>query len=81
MKWEDTVMDDIAIQSLEGRCNLPSTDYDRQVVRTQAEISFKAGIKEVVEWIDSQWKNYPVSNFVIAHEAWHYKLKEWGIDD
>ena len=45
----------------------------------QAEISFKAGIKEVVDWIwfnpqltkHQNWQNYP---------EWQAKLKEWGIE-
>ena len=43
---------------------------------SRVEISFKAGIKEVVEWIDK--------NFYEVHwntEKWHAKLKEWGIKD
>jgi len=53
--------------------------------QTQAEISFKAGVKKVVEWIEAQ----RISGFTIiegvgvgipiSEEKWQAKLKEWGV--
>ncbi len=48
----------------------------------QAEISFKAGIKEVVDWM----KENPVRPMFLTHEnaqdykaKWESQLKEWGL--
>lgn len=57
--------------------------------RNQAEISFKAGIKEVVEWIrehGNQEASYTGdlhmtrSWIELSIGAWEAKLKEWGVD-
>ena len=55
----------------------------------QAEISFKAGIKEVVEWIDTHqscditqvtFDRKSVEPCVlIKNSGWQAKLKDWGI--
>lgn len=56
----------------------------------QAEISFKAGIREVVEWIlaHSQLERcgpdvmaYFIDYLAIDYPDWQAKLKEWGIKD
>ena len=54
----------------------------------QAEISFKAGIREVVEWIEANaglergdrdaglcFEDY----LHFEYDKWQFKLKEWGI--
>ena len=54
--------------------------YD-SIAEAQAEISFKAGIKEVVGWIEN-------NNVFLVHpdnrihflSHWQAKLKEWGIE-
>jgi len=58
---------------------------DRQLA-TQAEISFKAGIKEVVEWIEGQQRELyskaqstTFAGFNISKNSWQAKLKEWEI--
>lgn len=53
---------------------------DKAIARRQAEISFKAGIKEVVEWLKS-YKRDEIScdTWLIPNDAWQFKLKEWGI--
>ena len=49
MEAKDTVMNNEQIQCLEGRCMLPSTEYDRQVAQAQAKISFDLGYKACEE--------------------------------
>jgi len=60
------------------------------LVQAQAEISFKAGIKEVVEWIIEN-AAFPMSNLsyverqatpldvYIEFGDWQAKLRDWGI--
>ncbi len=48
------------------------------LVETVKEISFKAGIKEVVEWVNTH-KLY-AGNISIPKRIWQAKLKEWGIE-
>jgi len=45
-----------------------------EVAKAQAEISFKAGIKEVVGYIGDYTKPFP------NQREWKAKLKEWGIE-
>ena len=47
----------------------------------QAKISFKAGIKEVVEWIEMNDRHLPQwgSYMWIANSQFSDKLKEWEI--
>jgi len=60
--------------------------YVRAICETQAEISFKAGIEEVVEWLKQENDKNPRvldGSFIIAklnQERWQAKLKEWEID-
>ena len=49
MEAKDTVMDDkIMVQTITDNPNVP---MGQALIEKQAEISFKAGIKEVVEWL------------------------------
>ena len=48
------------------------------IAETQAEISFKAGVGEVVAWIKAN-NHEPISLGVVSKE-WQRKLKEWGIN-
>ena len=55
---------------------------DRVIAEAQADISFKAGIKEVVEWIKSHgdWDcGHFIFGFDIDQDIWNAKLEEWGI--
>ena len=49
----------------------------------QDKISFTAGIREVVEWIERVSESYEENpNFAIfPDDSWQAKLKEWGIED
>lgn len=55
----------------------------------QAKISFKLGIKEVVEWIRNEGidndefntsEQYPLVHFRLNKSQWQTKLKEWKIE-
>lgn len=58
----------------------PNLCADRE--RYIAEISFRAGIREVVEWIErgenSWWNDYYL-RFKVDVEEWQAQKKEWGI--
>jgi len=47
------------------------------MLECQAEVSFEAGIKEVVEWIE-QYSHASMRD--IFGDDWRAKLKEWGIE-
>ena len=65
MKAEDTVMD-----TNDKRYHSSTLE---EMLYEQAEISFKAGIKEVVEWVSIN------INTDSRRDEWQAKLKEWGI--
>ena len=73
MEAKDTVMENLA-QAIIAHPNLP---MGQAIAIEQAEISFKAGIKEVVEEYkkDNQW------SFNKYEAWWKAKLKKWGIND
>ena len=79
MKAEDTVMhlDDID----EGRMS-DSYASLRKALEKQAEISFKAGIKEVTQWVKyvGLQNNDPLGRLLIGGREWQAKLKEWGLE-
>ena len=59
--------------------------YQNALLLEQAKISFKAGIREVVEWTEEH-KGHPQGSTLspdyslyLGYE-WRAKLKEWGID-
>ena len=80
MDWEDSVMNDNGLDNCRQPGGLPLYDL-REVARRQAEESFKAGRKEVVEWFFShERKDYP-SGYGIQVELDELKaqLEVWGI--
>lgn len=92
MEAKDTVLNIEAIQALLAGQIIDSNylyeDINRlckQVAQAQAEISFPAGIKEVVEWIKQYSLVDPTDptlykSFRMEWEDWQAKLKEWGIE-
>ena len=86
MKAKDTVK---ALSELVIYCqNKLGGDFkptERDLFKAQAEISFKAGIKEVVDWIQEMeeietFTNAPkLIGFTMLLEDWQAKLKEWGV--
>ena len=75
--WKDTVMSDEDLQSIEELelYHFKSKKLEKAIAQAQAEISFKAGIKEVTEWLFN-------NDFVdeLPWNIWKDKLKEWGIE-
>ena len=51
---------------------------DFEIAETQAGISFKAGMKEVVDTVNSLGMVAVVSQ-VASLDKWQAKLKEWGV--
>ena len=83
LKAKDTVMKTVRMK-IDGefrdadiKClgvNMPT------MLETQAEISFKAGIKEVVEWITEHNSSAHNAIVFIPTNEWQSGLKEWGIE-
>jgi hypothetical protein len=78
MKASKTILGFERLQEIDAK-NAESNFIDAlvDVAREQAEVSFKAGIREVVEWIESLNPNYPDVPIGIAFSVWEDKLKEW----
>ena len=79
MKWQDTVID------MGNPQIMPEIYYPQQdLLRKQAKESFRAGIKEVVDWIIKKNKfhrfGFEDGTILIYAEDWENKLKEWGIE-
>lgn len=94
MKASDTVMSAEQISVSLSQSNLTDEVFQEHevVAKAQAEISFKAGIKEVVEWIEKEYGYFiddrlckiiidDIGYFseVGSIKKWQSKLKSWGI--
>lgn len=81
MEAKDTVMDDGEIRLVPQKMGrLPSfatgeMEWEHMILQAQAEISFKAGVKEVVDWLI----NDSYDTTIHFGEDWQAQLKEWGI--
>ena len=74
MEAKDTVMTPLQIHK---------KPKDKSYLEAQAEISFKAGIKEVVDWIRQNSDRLNALEDSTRFKAWREfeaKLKEWEID-
>jgi len=72
MEWEKTVMalaDDV----------LTRRPF-RELLNEQAEISYKAGIKEVVDWLGKSCACFKKEDGKYLVGDWQAKLKEWGVE-
>lgn len=87
--WKDTVMsmEEMTRANEEAHLSPFANPYQEKCViaRTQAEISFRAGIREAVEWIRKECyhkKSPPSPNTFYLVPPWKLeaKLKEWGVD-
>ncbi len=96
MIGKDTVMSFKRLQEIDlknASSNFTDALYD--VAREQAEISFKLGIKEVVDWIQQLAREHEaIRQFhpdrsitlkgafkpIIFDDEWQAKLKEWGLE-
>ena len=90
MEAKDTVVRDKCHCNYNLRdcvCGCPDCGTVRHINQgkeAQAEISFKTGMKEVVDWINANSQAIPIFwadnvKKVIEMPAWQAKLKEWGI--
>lgn len=61
--------------------NIMRSTWDLEILKEQAKISFKAGIKNVVDWIISNASRSQPHSFEItlSHKEWEKKLIEWGL--
>lgn len=98
-KWLDTVMSPEELEPYLSTTDLYSAmcvDY-KEAFGQQAKTSFKAGIREVVEFIHNEFGGYTKAivdggkliNILIDNEygengsfdKWQAKLKEWGLKE
>jgi hypothetical protein len=74
MNWKDTVITRDSITGLTFGDEVWKLISD--LLELQAEISFKAGMRDVVEWFRTELgDNYPIGTQLLDD-----KLKEWGIE-
>jgi len=81
MRAKDTVMSDKEIKQITGGTHRDFPEGLR-ICQAQAEISFKAGIKEVVEWVNSNAQQDAEEchgSLTLDPNEWQWQLKEWGI--
>uniref|UniRef100_A0A6M3LEJ7 Uncharacterized protein n=1 Tax=viral metagenome TaxID=1070528 RepID=A0A6M3LEJ7_9ZZZZ len=80
MKANDTLMDKEALE----KCYRDGLlGWWLRIAQTQSEISFKAGINEVVEWGKETCPHCIGMTYCykrVCDTCWQAKLKEWGID-
>ena len=91
MEAKDTVMSKSQVNEILKRKGVFIPDFveyneshpDYKFCLAQAEISFKAGIKEVVDWIEENNSSSPLVSWItifrFQEDEWLAKLKEWGI--
>ena len=100
MEAKDTVMGDMEI----SEAIIKGTGYEanplelikdgylhdghRGIAKTQAEVSFKAGMRKVAGSLDWEGTSYedgrdgsPIMQVMISKAEWEANLKEWGIDE
>ena len=84
MNWEKTVMSDEQIAELYGGMPKYVDVTQRMLAEAQAKISFKAGMKAVVEWVEANSEYYCCSlcdyDRHIYDKKWQAFLKRLGID-
>lgn len=80
MEAKDTVISETVILVPDNVWNRNMVDIEKEL-RAQAEISFKAGIREAVGWIkeNNRANPQPYRGVNISREHWQAKLKEWGL--
>ena len=77
MNWRDTVLSDDVLGSIvQSHSELFEVSM---VAQNQAEASFKAGQRSVVEWVESICGEMLEGYAYISRELWQAKLKEWGL--
>ena len=74
MEAKDTVMSDKEMTQAAHDCWLTPLTYPKFVAVKQAEISFNAGMKEVVDFVKAHTCNLE------EWTGWQEQLEEWGIE-
>lgn len=81
MKAKDTAME--LKQVTEIRTAYPANEVskaqmiaDQKKINEQAELSFKAGIREVVDWVEEEGVMYQYPDTLAR---WQTKLEEWEL--
>jgi len=77
---KDTVMSSEAVMAIIRQCEGTVKEAREEVNLAQAEISFKAGRREVVGWVKGHTDKEDFY-IVIAGDDWQAKLKEWGMNE
>ncbi len=84
MEWKDTVMSQTETTKYVDRWlngDIEARHVTALIAEAQAEISFKVGVKEVLEWIGEQgWETFR-TGYYPSQETWKAQKKEWGIKD
>ena len=80
MRTKDTLLSPEQFRLIEEQAHKSSWEKGNELFPEEliAEISFKAGIKEVVEWIKERDCG-DKSCVAITIDDWQAKLKEWGL--
>ena len=85
MKAEETIISDKEVAHIIFKCEGTVKDAKQEVNLAQAQIAFKAGMREVVEtfWDDiaDMANQLTISKFATFTQKWQAKLKDWGLDN
>jgi len=79
IRWSNTISGHVLgyAPTLEPDAQEKLDNWIREIRLEQAEVSFKAGQKEVVDWV-KETNHEPISSGVVSPE-WQGKLKSWNI--
>lgn len=101
MNWKDTVISPAGIDAVKKQAAFSNyywnefsiTTAEHMITEAQAEVAFKTGVKEVVEWIKERglqrylvWEKCLQADeridevYSISPKDLQDKLKEWGVD-
>ncbi len=82
-KWRDTVMNTKQIRKVVECYTVEDAKFPNRyiiIANTQASISFKAGQREVVEFMDKEfpyWRRHIQAG--MTRDEWQAQLKRWGV--
>lgn len=77
MKASDTIMSKSQVANIMMLSERVGYKKGIDVAEEQAEITFKAVIEEVVEWVENNAE--PIVPMSIDYRKWHAQKKKWGI--
>jgi hypothetical protein len=76
MNYKDTIMTKQQIEDMARK----EAMMPHVVAEAQAEISFKAGMEKVIDFIESQICSEGCIMLDMNENQWKAKVKEWGIN-